>query len=361
MHGQGISGHGVATRGSARHGAHDARDPHALGRPWPVDFAMLRSAMKRLPIILTVLLTVLAVSSSARADLAAPAPSGPTASALSVEGRRPLVAAWLPEHLTSEGAPNHMFLWPSRPTSFVLFDDGLVVYIEIGGKAEGDAEYKAVRLDARERKALLDSLAVNAFPAHDVAVRSPTRLREDVRTTTIAVWRHGKPVHVSAAGELSASMCPDPTGQPGQWRDKDCVRDRAPRPFLHIYDILANYEHPRATRWLPRRLQVVMSPMEPDHVFFKKPEEWLPWPKDWPTLARKVGRPTEGRARGFLQYDLFLPIEQMERLKSMEFHMTEKPEQLRGVLFEGAQWEPEFQYEAPLPDLWPPPIPTVAD
>lgn len=137
---------------------------------------------------------------------------------------------------------------------FALYADGTAIYRH----GEG---FRTVRLEPSERDALVGDLniPVQAGLARHYEAETWT----DGSNVTLYLYDAGSPQVISVYGEPSIAR----------------VRAKLPPLVVAAYDRLAHFDPPRATAWMPERIEVVLGLYDP------VPEGApLAWPWGWPGL-----------------------------------------------------------------------------
>ncbi|AHM62034.1 hypothetical protein D770_18915 [Flammeovirgaceae bacterium 311] len=142
--------------------------------------------------------------------------------------------------------------------SFALYEGGQIIYKKKG--KSGDRYYHT-QLAREELQELIGSLLISedlielpAKPALTPASNQPVN-RMVLNFDTLLV----KQVY-------------------GDLRNDDAAREKAPVPFLKVYDNLIDFTDSHEQEWLPEKIEVLVTD------YLKTPEKSLKWPADWPTL-----------------------------------------------------------------------------
>ena len=193
--------------------------------------------------------------------------------------------------------------------AFVMYEDGVVIYPtkwKEGGN-DGDHGFMTVRLTKGERKALLETINISTFeklkgyyeatdawdcPITQICVRTRTGLKS-VDVYGVDHWIdpriQGKQAHEQS---LDAK-----------------VRDHTPKAFLKVFDVLTSYRHPRAERWIPETIDVVLWPTNRNSVATE-------WPKEWPNLKHPEVRAKKVAGR-LLYYLVPLSRKHWKRIQAL--------------------------------------------
>lgn len=162
---------------------------------------------------------------------------------------------------------------------FALYADGTAIY------RHGDG-FRTVRLDPSERDALVRDL--------DIPVEAGL-----ARHYQADDWTDGSNVTLYLYGGKSPQVI-SVYGEPSMAR----VREKLPPLVVAAYDRLAHFDPPRATVWMPERIEVVLGLYDP------VPESApLAWPRGWPGLDDpRTVHWKDGR------YSLYLPARDLPAL-----------------------------------------------
>lgn len=199
----------------------------------------------------------------------------------------------------------------SDSPAFALYDDGQVIYRTRSG-------YKSVKLDARERAALIERVQPQALARvaghYDVLANV-----SDQPTEYLFVFGADGPKAVSVYGSLTQ------------------VAKLVPAPIGTAYAALHGYQHPRARDWLPDKIEVLIWPYE------YAPEESILWPKGWPGLGHPE---TVKRDEG--AYSLFLPASRSRALTALLQTRRERG----AVRIDGRKWAVSYRFPFPQEQSW---------
>ena len=244
----------------------------------------------------------------------------------SVQGREALEAAerklliLLDEGTSEPLAPGPWAQNDSNP-SFVLYEDGLVIF----RKGKGSAEFFSVQLTPEETNTLLERSSVEDF----------LKLEENYYTTNlfdqpysvIKYWQAHAMKRVAVFGPI---------------RESAEDRNKAPQAFLRIFDRLTSFNHETARLWEPEKLEIHVIP------YTDSKGEPVAWPKDWPDLNDKT---TEDITEyvGHESYHIYLAGDQRDKLEQLLSGLKEK----QAVLMNGRQWYVSpWRYCLPNEEAW---------
>ncbi len=149
-------------------------------------------------------------------------------------------------------------------TRFVLYRDGLVLF-----RSDENSPYQAVKLNAKERAALLAQFSLSAFDLLEPRFDTGAEVGSG---DDAPVWR------VTHFGDKRRF---DVSGR-GHFEQGGKERDKAPREFLAILDQALSFAHKRAKKWVPTVLQGTLAYRD------RQDEEKIPdgWPAALPKPAR---------------------------------------------------------------------------
>src|SRR3954466_455078 len=160
-----------------------------------------------------------------------------------------------------EQNPWLMVIGSDSPT-FALYDDGTVIFLKRAG--EGDAVLQTTRLRPEELKAFTDSVPLKELsdlPRSDYVASSAT----DQTTTVIHAWRDGQRKSVSVYGNVRSGV-ERSKRQAGKVAPEDDVvfinMKSVPQSFSDTVQRLTRFDHPRAERWVPPEIEVMIWPYE---------------------------------------------------------------------------------------------------
>jgi hypothetical protein len=213
-----------------------------------------------------------------------------------------------PQLVLIETDPWLMVVGSDSP-EFALYDDGLVVF----RRADG---YFSVRLAPEEQASLFGRFTVAGLDEHYDAARAT-----DQPTNIFIDFRGEKPAATLVYGSLR---------RPG-------TKDRLPEMLVSMYDAFHDFDHPRATAWLPDKIEVMVWPYE------YAPEESIAWPTDWPGLDAE-----DTVARGEESFSIYLPSARFDELRA--FLATRR--QRGAVEIEGRKWAVSIRYPFPGEHRW---------
>jgi hypothetical protein len=230
-----------------------------------------------------------------------------------------------------------MVIGSDSPT-FALYDDGTVIF----RKRVGEKEWmlQSTKLDPGELEAFTGSVPLkelSELPKSDYAASSAT----DQPTTALYTWRDGKRNTVSVYGNVRAGIERARREAAKKHPSEDDMLDfrdeDVPRPFLQAIERLVQFDHARARRWLPREIEVMISPYE------YAPDESLPWPKGWPGL-----QDPKTRRRSSTDYSLYLASTELDALRKFLWSRREK----QAVLIDGKKWSVSYRMPFPCESAW---------
>lgn len=196
--------------------------------------------------------------------------------------------------------------------AFALYADGTAIFRESDG-------YKSVQLTPGEIEELIRTLKIEALLPLKGYYQAT--YGTDQMQSFLFIFSGARPFYISTYGSL----------------DNPDTRSKFPDEITAAYDRLLSFTHPRATDWLPRSVEVMISPYE------YAPDSSIQWPKDWPGLDS----PTTVK-RGDEDFSLYIPSEQLERLRA--FLATRHP---RGAIeIGGKKWSASTRFPFPHEKLW---------
>jgi hypothetical protein len=100
--------------------------------------------------------------------------------------------------------------------------------------------------------------------------------------------------------------------------------------LIDLYDKFARFDNPKATRWLPDRIQLVSVESQEPHSGTWPPEVSLPWPEEFPHLASK---------NAFLTKSQFLKFEQLSARADRFYD-------------QGKWWSVSYRFPVPDQESW---------
>jgi len=220
-------------------------------------------------------------------------------------GPRPLI-------VLLEANPWLMVLGSDSP-SFALYEDGTAIY-------RAESGFQWVRLGAEERAALIDRVKPEAIAAQ-ARFYNLSPYMSDQQTTYLFVFGPGGPKTVSIYGALR----------------KPEIRQNLPAPIADAYGVLHGFRHPRATPWLPEKVEVMIWPYE------YAPEASVIWPVGWPGLKDPA---TVKRRDG--AYSIYLPSIELPALSAFLKTRSEKG----AVEIDGHKWAVSYRFPFPREKDW---------
>lgn len=205
--------------------------------------------------------------------------------------------------------PWRMVIGSDEPT-FVLYDNGLVIYQRIG---PADApEFASVQLADDEFEALKASLNIDA-DLYALDADETYYPKTDQPTNVIRLFD-------DELGDKTVSIYGD------LWSDEDARQNSAPKPLIDLFDKLVAYSHPDAQTWFPEQFEVILWPYNTSDAEL--------WPTDWPDLDD----PTTIKRDSV--YSLYIDFDQYDRY--LELRNT-----ANAVRLDGQNWS--FSSRFPLP------------
>lgn len=220
--------------------------------------------------------------------------------------------------LLYERDPWAMVIGSDSPT-FALYDDGLVIFT--GAHGEGRREYASVMLSERERTEFLASLPLKRFD--DLQNEWELDSRTDQPTTLISV-RGGDWIKlVRVYGNLERATKAD-----------------GPQAFIEMYRRLKSFQHARAARWMPEKIELMLWPYE-------SAGSPLSWPEGWPGTTHPTTRQHAEVGKVGINYSIYLTPAQYERLKK-EVEAKDSD----ALLINKRKWAFSFRFPFPDEDSW---------
>ena len=207
----------------------------------------------------------------------------------------------------------------SESPSFALYDDGLVIFTR--PNQDGRHEYASVVLSERERREFLASLPIAQF--NNLLNEWELDLRTDQPTTLISIRDEGGVKLVRVYGNLERAMKADD-----------------PQAFIEIYRRLKSFQHARAARWMPEKVEMMIWPYE-------SASEPLRWPKDWPDTTHPTTRSRAEVGKEGINYSIYLTPAQYERLKK-----EVEGKSIDALLISKRKWAFSFRFPFPDEDDW---------
>ena len=280
-----------------------------------------------IPLVIACVMTAGAVAAGTTADAQ---PAEKPAPETGEQSPRPVLA--LVEH-----NPWLMVIGSDSP-SFALYDDGTVIFLKRVG--EPDATIRTVKLEAAEFRRLVSSLPLQALidlPESEYTASSAT----DQTTTVVHTWRDGKRKSVSVYGDVRSGVGLLTRKAEKKESPEDHMLsidvEGIPQPVLKTVERLIGFDHPRAERWLPREVEVMIWPYE------YAPDESRPWPKEWPGLKDPKTRRRAGKS-----FSLYLPSTELEALRKFLARRREK----QAILIDGKKWAVSIRLPFPSEREW---------
>jgi hypothetical protein len=159
----------------------------------------------------------------------------------------------------------------SEGPPFILYDMGKILFWKNGG-------YNVTQLDEGEKMELINELnlrdtlfkksrfynATNPEPNGDIIATDNPSYSVWVNLDTL--------VRVSVYGYISSKE----------------YRKRFPLQVLKIHDFILNFEADNSTRWIPNKIEVMLSD------YSHSPDTPIQWPANWPDLNSPDTRKKEG-------------------------------------------------------------------
>ncbi len=223
--------------------------------------------------------------------------------------------------------------WVGEDTTFVLYDDGRLIYAPRENRAPNVVQlnrfptlvsggYASVSLTADELRELRRRLGPD--PGF-FDLRESYKLSDwsDEPAATIYAWRDGKRKRCYVYGDLRA--------------DQE-TRAKAPKAFLKLYDVIANFKHKRAKPWQPDEFQALLGLLEPPWTHDDNGQEW--WGKDWPAL--KAAKTTDGGRN----YVVRIPSKRFDHFKRLW------DERGPNVKIDGKHYQVTYRFPLPQENLW---------
>jgi len=261
------------------------------------------------------------------------------------------------------------FVINSDSASFVLYQDGHVLYADRDDNGRETGEYWETQVGQEEMNGLLKLLPLVELDAlrpryeashasdqrthvllhliaggvHAVSVYGPIDRSARSESGDAASSEASRSAHSDAGSEdigadfvknlefaRSGELGAGPRGQP------------APEAFVAIYNRLTSFRAPQAHRWRPEQVEAMLLPMEAGQA------DSIPWPSDWPTFSSaKAKRPTSDHAGR-----IFLDGSQLKRAADLvqeEFKDQEKP---KYISLEGACYGLLLRIPIPGEETW---------
>lgn len=206
--------------------------------------------------------------------------------------------------------PWQMVIGSDSPT-FALYSDGTVLFRRKGG-------YGMVKLKRTELNDLTRTFASPELTA--LAGRYQATSWSDQPDNDLLLYGRKVPLYITVYGALNDVK----------------VRDKLPEAVLAAFDRLRKFSAPSAQPWLPRKVEVMVSPYE------YAPDPSIVWPKRWPALTSP-----STRKRGD-SYSIFVPSGELPALRSFLAARREKG----AVEIDGKKWSASIRLPFPHEELW---------
>lgn len=216
-----------------------------------------------------------------------------------------------------EQDPWSMVIGSDSPT-FALYDDGLTIFCE---KNEG---YKSVILSKQERDSFrIDKDFLKLKDYYEVVSAM------DQSYISLYVWGKGKQKKIDVYG--------GPIRFEKRFKkfeeDIKIFRSRVPNEFLRIYDNITVFNHSKAQKWLPEKIEIMVFPND------DSTEEPYPWPENWPNIK------TSGTKKREELYSVYLDSSHYsELMKIIKENST--------VFMNGHKWSIFYRFPFPNEELW---------
>jgi len=183
--------------------------------------------------------------------------------------------------------------------------------------------YSAVTLSPAEQKALLDGLSLHRVGEF----HPPLAYGLDGATQCIRIWQDGRAKKDCLWGGIEP-----------RYR----VLPKAPTEMVAIWHRLVHFASPRATVWLPDRIDVTLSPYSNfgDEKTCGKSAP-LTWPADWPRPADKRGQPVT----------FALPGSKLEELRRLDRARTPRG-CVPPILIGGDTYAMRYSFRLPHEEAW---------
>lgn len=161
-----------------------------------------------------------------------------------------------------ERRPWAMVLDSDSPT-VAIYKDGLVILRDDSGKDH--RSYRSTRLEERELRAVVDSLAIEGgLDKLDEYYKCALNKSPPPPFNWIHIWKDGNEKRVGVSAFL---------------RTDTEAREKAPKAYVTAFDKLTSFSHKGLKPWIPDQFQVLM--VSYDH----SPKEPLEWSSEWPGLS----------------------------------------------------------------------------
>lgn len=219
--------------------------------------------------------------------------------------------------LLYEYNPWAMVVGSDSPT-FALYDDGLLIFTRTN--QEGRPEYASLTLSEKERDEFLAALPVKQFNELLNEYEMDTRTDQPVSVLSVGDRTGLKSVRVY--GNLQRSVTADD-----------------PQAFVEIYRKLKSFDDPRAARWMPEKVELMLWP-------YDNAGTPLPWPKGWPDTQHPTTkkRATDATA---INYSIYLTPAQYESLKKQVERASAD-----ALLINKRKWAFSFRFPFPNEASW---------
>lgn len=206
--------------------------------------------------------------------------------------------------------PWQMVIGSDSP-AFALYSDGTVLF----RRKDGYATTKLTPTDLSDLTRAFSDPSLRPLSGRYEATYDTDQPEND-----LLLYDRKVPLYVTVHGSL----------------DDAEVRAKVPDAILAAFDRLRNFDSSRAQRWLPTKIEVMVSPYE------NAPNPSIIWLKRWPGLAS----PTT-RRRGD-SYSIFIPSSELPNMRSFLSTKKEKG----AVEIDGKKWSADIRMPFPHEELW---------
>jgi hypothetical protein len=195
----------------------------------------------------------------------------------------------------------------SDTISFVLYEDGEVIY-----RVGYPWEMRSVQLNPRELEGFVARLTRGNFASVAPLYRVASVTCQPI--LVLKVWSNGVANRVVVVGNLRAD---------------DFARASVPASLLQVFDALATFRHPRATPWLPSKIETLLSNCSHARTAA------VPWPPGWPGLDDP-----STRELGTNSFSVFVDASRLATVQALERDSAP-------VLLDGEKWSVSYRFPVP--------------
>jgi hypothetical protein len=201
---------------------------------------------------------------------------------------------------------------------FVLYDNNLAIFLK--QESDGKTGYASILLSENEFLKALEQF--NLSELNHLKDSYELSSDSDEPEYELHTWLKSDHRKIRVTGDL---------------RPPSELRTKMPSSFLKIFDHLISFRHPKASSWMPDKVEILALPYE------RASSPPIVWPQHWPRMQNPKTVQKKSDSHRF-----FFDSKQIENLQKILAQQNKD----RAIQIDGKKWFLSIRYPFPKEKLW---------